>query len=160
AGFTTPWRLRPRTVATPALGAFLMRLLLFKLMLSSGMAKLASGDGTWRDLSALKFHYETQPLPTWIGWWAHQLPAWAQRFSCAAMFFIELVVPFFFFFPRNPRLIAGALTVLLQILILLTGNYTFFNLLALALCLFLVDDAVMPRIFGKSPAPKTRVSTL
>jgi predicted DCC family thiol-disulfide oxidoreductase YuxK len=155
AAFLAPWKLRPRGEATPALGAYLARLLLFKLMFSSGMAKLASGDATWRNLSALTFHYETQPLPTWIGWWAHQLPVWMQKFSCALMFFIELVVPFFFFFPRNPRLVACGLTVLLMILILLTGNYTFFNLLAIALCLFLVDDAVMPRAL-KRPAPTSQ----
>ena len=47
--------------------------------------KLASGDTTWRDLTALLYHYETQPLPTPLAWYAHQLPAWAQKASCAGV---------------------------------------------------------------------------
>jgi hypothetical protein len=41
-------------------------------------------------------------------------------------------------------MVAGALILTLQALIFLTGNYTFFNLLAVALCVFLFDD----RVFG------------
>ena len=43
-------------------------------MFESGVVKLASGDPTWKNLIALNYHYQTQPLPTWIGWYAHQLP--------------------------------------------------------------------------------------
>ena len=71
--------------------------LLFRLMFSSGVVKLASGDPTWHNLTALTFHYETQPLPTWIGWYAHQLPVWFQKFSCGVLFGIELGAPFLIF---------------------------------------------------------------
>lgn len=124
---------------------WLLRLLLFKLMFQSGCVKLLSGDLTWRNLSALTMHYETQPLPTWIGWYAHQLPAWAQEWSCFTMFVIELAVPFLFFAPRRLRHCAAAATALLQVAILLTGNYTFFNWLSLALCLVLLDDFALQR---------------
>ena len=64
-----PWRhLRPRwprdEPEPPAGDGWLLRLLLCKLMLSSGLTKVAWGDRTWRDLTALAFHYWTQPLPT------------------------------------------------------------------------------------------------
>ena len=58
---------------------------MFKLMFQSGCVKLLSGDPTWRNLTALTYHYETQPLPTWIGWYAHQLPVWLQKISAATM---------------------------------------------------------------------------
>jgi len=119
---------------------WLLRLLLFKLMFSSGCVKLASGDPTWRNFTALTFHYQTQPLPTWIGWYAHQLPVWFQKASCAVMFGLELGAPFLIFAPRRLRFLGGAAIAFLQILILLTGNYTFFNWLTLALCLLLMDD--------------------
>ena len=61
-------------------------LLLFKLLFSSGCVKLFSGDPNWRHLTALAFHYQTQPLPTWMGWYANQLPLWFQKWSCAGMF--------------------------------------------------------------------------
>ena len=119
---------------------WLLRLLLFKLMFSSGCVKLLSGDPNWRNLTALTFHYQTQPLPTWIGWYANQLPLWFQKLSCAVMFAIELGAPFLIFAPRRLRFFGGAAIAFLQTLILLTGNYTFFNLLTLALCLLLLDD--------------------
>ena len=122
---------------------WLLRWLLFKLMFQSGCVKLLSGDPAWRNLTALTFHYETQPLPTWIGWYAHQLPAWAQRASAATMFGIGLFVPFLIFAPRRPRQFACLVLVVFQGLIFLTGNYCFFNLLTVALCLLLLDDAAL-----------------
>jgi predicted DCC family thiol-disulfide oxidoreductase YuxK len=125
---------------------WLLRLLLFKLMFSSGCVKLLSGDPHWRDLTALTFHYQTQPLPTWPGWYANLLPLWAQKFSGAAMFAIELGAPFLIFGPRRLRFLGAAALAGLQLLILLTGNYTFFNFLTLALCLTLLDDFVLQKI--------------
>jgi len=134
----------------------LLRWLLFRLMLGSGIVKLASGDPTWRNLTALRYHYETQPLPTWIGWWAHQLPAWFHSFSVVMMFAIELAVPVLVFAPRRLRLVAFASFVTLQALIGLTGNYAFFNVLTLTLSLLLLDDLSWPgalrKRFGDLPA--------
>ena len=124
---------------------WLLRLLLFKLMFSSGCVKLLSGDPNWRNLTALTFHYQTQPLPTWIGWYASQLPLWFQIFSCAVLFTIELGAPWLIFGPRRVRFFGGAAIVGSQILILLTGNYTFFNILTIALCLLLLDDFVLQK---------------
>ena len=120
---------------------WLLRWLLFRLMFASGCVKLLSGDKLWNNLTALAVHYETQPLPTWLGWYAHQLPEWIQKASCGAMFFIELVVPFLIFCPRRLRLAAVWPFMLLQVVVLLTGNYCFFNLLTLVLCVILFDDA-------------------
>jgi hypothetical protein len=151
-----PLRLRPGASEAPPspIAVWLLRWLLFRLMFSSGFVKLASGDPSWRGLTALRFHYETQPLPTWIGWYAHQLPVWFQTFSCAVMFAIELGVPFLIFAPRRFRLAAFGPLVGLQLLIGATGNYAFFNLLTIALCLLLLDDAALPRRWrgGEQPA--------
>ena len=133
---------------------WLLRLLLFKLMFSSGCVKLFSGDLNWRNLTALTFHYQTQPLPTWTAWYANQLPLWFQKASCAAMFGIELGAPWLIFAPRRIRFPGGAAIAFLQILILLTGNYTFFNWLTLALCLLLLDDFALRNIF-RLGAPST-----
>ena len=106
----------------------------------SGMVKLLSGDPTWRDLTALGYHYLTQPLPTPIAWYMDQLPAWFQKASTAFVFFVEVVVPFAIFASIKLRRMAGILSIGLQELILLTGNYTFFNWLTIALCVFLFVD--------------------
>jgi predicted DCC family thiol-disulfide oxidoreductase YuxK len=128
---------------------WLLRLLLFKLMFLSGVVKLASGDETWRSLTALTHHYETQPLPTWVAWYAQQLPRWFQKSSCVVMFVIELAVPFLIFAPRRARMAGCAALAVLQALILLTGNYAFFNWLTLALCLLLLDDSLLARLLPR-----------
>jgi lipase maturation factor 1 len=126
-------------------GLFLLKLLLFKLMFMSGVVKLTSGDASWWELTALNYHYQTQPLPTVLGWWAHQAPEWMGKFSTAGVLFVELVVPFFIWMPRRVRLLGAALLIGLQVLIALTGNYAFFNLLTITLCLLLLDDRVWRR---------------
>jgi len=135
---------------------FLFRLLLFRLMFSSGAVKLLSGDPTWRDLTALRYHYETQPLPTWVGWFAHHLPVWFQKLSALGMFGIELLVPFLIFAPRRFRFFAFVVLTAFQGLIALTGNYAFFNLLTYTLCLLLLDDA----FFIQFPPFKKAMATL
>ena len=136
----------PRAPPPSRLVLWLFRWLLFRLMFESGCVKLLSGDPTWRNFSALTVHYETQPLPTWIAWYAHQLPQAAQKASTAIMFIIELFIPFLIFTPPRPRQFACAALVLLQVMISLTGNYCFFNLLAIALCLLLLDDSALMRL--------------
>lgn len=140
--FMSPLRIFSARFSKPTgLILFLQRWLLFRLMFSSGIAKLLSGDPTWRNLTALNYHYETQPLPTWIGWYFSHLPELFQKSSVVVMFVIELVLPFLIFAPRRLRIFSCYGMIALQILILLTGNYAFFNLLTISLCLLLLDDA-------------------
>jgi hypothetical protein len=143
--FFAPGGVRPGVAGEPPrLVLWLLRWLLFRLMFGSGLVKLASGDPTWRSLAALDYHYWTQPLPTWLGWYAHQLPSWFQQASVAAMFGVELVAPWLVFAGRRARLVAFFPLAGLQLLIAATGNYAFFNLLTLALCLTLLDDQSLP----------------
>jgi hypothetical protein len=128
-------------------------------MFSSGVVKLASGDPTWRNLSALEYHYYTQPLPTPIAWYVHLAPAWFQHGSAVFMFFVELAVPFLIFAPRLWRFVGGGFLILLQFLIALTGNYAFFNLLALALCILLFDDAFLERFFPRALAERRHAAS-
>ena len=163
--FFAPWRLWPRDLiwwpgsAPPATaapvsraGLFLLKFLLFKLMLLSGVVKLTSGDDSWgwlnqsfhwSALTALDYHYWSQPLPTVFAWWADKSPEWFKHFSVAFCLAVEIIVPFFIWAPRRPRLMAAGLIIFLQIIIALTGNYCFFNLLTIALCLLLIDDAAI-----------------
>ena len=134
---------------------WLLRWLLFRLMFASGYVKLAS-DEVWRNLTALNFHYETQPLPTSLGWYAHQFPEWFQKASVIGMFAGEMVVPFLIFAPRRLRAAGCIGLVGLQMLIILTGNYCFFNLLTIALCLLLIDDVTWKGLLTKRFMPTIR----
>lgn len=116
---------------------WLFRWLAFRLMFYSGVVKLTSGDPNWRNLTALHYHYETQPLPNAIAWYMAQLPMWFQKGSTALTFIAELAAPLLFFGPRRVRRIGAWIVLGLQGLILATGNYTYFNLLTIILTLFL-----------------------
>jgi predicted DCC family thiol-disulfide oxidoreductase YuxK len=133
----------------------LFRWLLFRLMFLSGLVKLMSHDPAWRNLTAMSFHYLTQPLPTPPAWYIYQLPLGFHRLSTAMVFAIELTVPFLFFAPRPWRFFGGFCALLLQSLIFLTGNYTFFNLLTMALCVFLFDDEALARLPLRSRTKRT-----
>jgi predicted DCC family thiol-disulfide oxidoreductase YuxK len=155
---------RPRYATEPRrIGIWVMRFLVFRLMLESGMVKLLSGDPTWRNLTALNFHYETQPLPTPLGWYAHQMSPGVQAASVFAVFVLELAVPFLFLMPRLPRIAGAWATIVFQLIIAATGNYTFFNLLAIVLGFSLFDDQHLRRFVplrlrrparSRTPTPK------
>jgi lipase maturation factor 1 len=125
---------------------WLFRWLIFRLMIFSGLGKLLSGDRTWRTLTAMAYHYHTQPLPTPLAWLMDKLPLAAQKASTLFVFIAELAAPLLFFAPRRLRHIGAWITIVLQFLILSTGNYTFFNLLTIALCVFLfIEPQRLPR---------------
>lgn len=155
AGFiaiwASPWRVRMKWIQPqepPRAAVFLFHWLAFKIMFLSGYVKLASGDPSWRDLTALTYHYWTQPLPTWTAWHVHHLPLWVHKLSCAAMFGIELILPFFIWLGSRLRAIASAGFILLMALIAATGNYTFFNLLTAIVSLWLIPDRYWRQLGG------------
>ena len=125
---------------------WLFRWLAFRLMFYSGFVKLSSQDPNWRNFTALHYHYETQPLPNPLAWYFAQAPLWFQQLSTALTLFAELAAPVLFFGRRRARHIGAWIVIGLQALILATGNYTYFNLLAIILALFLFIE----------PKPKAR----
>jgi hypothetical protein len=150
------------TISTQRTGAWLFRWLVFRLYFLSGFVKLSSHDPTWRGLTALDFHYWTQPLPTVLAWYADKLPEWFQHFSTFSVLTIETGVPFLIFAPRRWRMFGAGVLLTLQTLIFATGNYTFFNVLTAALTIFLFDDQALrglaKRFYATEPAPSSRGS--
>jgi predicted DCC family thiol-disulfide oxidoreductase YuxK len=124
-------------------GIWLLRWLLFRFMFMSGVVKLLSGDAHWWNLSALSYHFYTQPLPTPLAWYAAHWQPSVLRVLTAGVFFVELLLPFLIFCPRRLRFVAGFGVLLLQSCILITGNYNWFNLQTMLLCLLLFDDAAL-----------------
>jgi len=120
--------------------------LLFRLTFQSGLVKLTWHDPEWRNLTALDYHFFTQPLPTWTAWYAQQLPASVKKAAVVVMYVLEIGVPLLIFGNREMRLVACAGTVFLQVMIMATGNYNFFNLLTIALALTLIDDGGWARV--------------
>ncbi len=127
--------------------------LAFKLMFLSGVTKLLSGDAAWNDGTALRFHYYTQPIPNWISWYAYQLPLTCHQVALMLMFVVELILPFLIFTGRRGRALFGLSTIVLMLAIEATGNFGFFNLQTIVLCLPLLNDHVLHRLIRwRSPA--------
>ena len=147
AALWLPWRPRPDwgwETHAQRVGRWLLWWLFFRLMIESGVVKLTWGDETWLGYSALDYHFETQPLPLWTAWYAHQAPLWLLRTACWIVYFIEIATPALLFAPPRWRFLrhsAVIAQVLLQAAIAATGNYTYFNCLTIALCIPFVDDS-------------------
>lgn len=164
--FVAPFALRSRMFKDrhpPRLAIWLIWWLLFRLMLESGAVKLTWNNwrlgpngtpvaNTWESLTALDYHYWTQPIPFWTSWYASKFPPWFQKLSVVFVFVVELVLPWLIFAPRRLRYVACGGISLLMFLIAATGNYNFFNLLAFALALSLLDDRAWPEFL------RTRIS--
>lgn len=148
----------------PTVVIWLFRWLCFRYLFLAGITKLLSGDASWWALTALQYHFETQPLPSPLAWHAARLPEVLLAAGTAATLVIELVLPFLIFLPRRPRFFAAASVLLFQLLIVLTGSFNFFNLLTMLLCLFLFDDAalrrILPRRLSAAAPPPARARSL
>ena len=145
--FLVPWKLhhkRNSLANPPALGRWLLWLLAFKLMFESGVVKFTfygeGGSNAWKDLTALNYHFWTQPIPSWISYYIDKLPTIFDKAALIFTYFCELIIPFFIFFPRRLRRFSAIFLITFQLLILLSGNYGFFNILTIAICITLFDD--------------------
>jgi len=142
----------PLADPAPPLVVFAYCFFLFRFMFSAGAVKLRSGDPTWRSLTALCYHYETQPLPNRPGWYAHHLPLPLQKFSTLGTFFFEIAVPFLALGPEPVRLAGFLLLLFFQLLIFATGNYGFFNILTMVMLVPLLGDSQLAFLRSHLPA--------
>lgn len=126
---------------------------LARFMISAGLVKIRSRDPNWRNLSAVHIHYQTQPLPNRIAWYMFQLPRRFHQLSALGMFAVELVVPFFIFWPGIPQVVAFGFLVALQVVLILTGNFSFLNYLVLALCFAIVPNTFWPSALNTLALP-------
>lgn len=133
-------RFRPGDREPPVCAWWLVWFLLARLMFFGGKAKLDGGDPTWRDGTALMYHYWTQPLPNPLSMTFHRLPAWFHQVSVGLMFAVELLLPWFILLGRSGRRLAFAGFSVLLLLLMASGNFGYFQLLGLVLCASLLDD--------------------
>ena len=129
----------------PVVILWLYRWLGFRIMLGAGLIKLR-GDSCWRDLTCLYYHYETQPLPNPFSRVLTFAPHWFSKFEVLWNFFIELVVPWFSFWPRISRHIAGVLLISFQCILIASGNLAFLNWLTIVPFIACFDDCFLRHI--------------
>ena len=111
--------------------------LVFRLEFGAGMIKIRGGQ-EWRDLTALMYHHETQPMPGPLSRQAHLLPRWFHRGEVLGNHFAQLVVPWFLFAPLLglwvpgpvPAIVgavAAAIVIATQLWLVVTGNFAWLN---------------------------------
>jgi lipase maturation factor 1 len=142
----------------PILFIPLLWLLLFRLIFSSGLVKILSGCPAWGSLTAMHYHYETQPIPNRLAYYFHQQSELMAKGSVLFTYFLELFVPFMIFTPSPFREAAFLLLLLLQLLIFFTGNYAFFNTLSITLCIPLLNNGDLSWLLG-SPSMISSLSS-
>ncbi|WP_433625423.1 lipase maturation factor family protein [Halomicrococcus sp. NG-SE-24] len=150
--------LGPVTVAAPVAVTWLFRWVLFRNMFGAGLIKLR-GDDCWRDLTCLDYHYETQPMPNPVSWFAHHLSDRVHRVGVAVNHVAELAIPFLYFAPQPFAAVAGVATVLFQAWLMVTGNFAWLNALTLVLAFSTFSD---PLVAGVLPVdvPTAAVASL
>ena len=107
---------------TPAAFVVLASLLNFRVMMGGGAGKWYGGDKSWRNGTAMSFHYWTQPLPNPISCYFHRMPQWMHRMESYATFVHECLCSLFVFAPLYLRIIAFAGFESLMLIINLTGT--------------------------------------
>lgn len=128
-----------RDTKVPVIIIWLLRWLLFRLMFGAGLIKIR-GDDCWWDLSCMIYHYETQPLPNPLSWYFHHLPVPLHKASVLFNHFTELIVPFGYFFRGRVGAVAGGTTILFQLLLIISGNFSWLNWLTIVLCVACFSD--------------------
>lgn len=129
----------------PLIVVWLFRALIFRIMVGAGMIKIR-GDESWRDLSALYYHFETQPIPNGLSRWFHFLPRGVLRGGTVFNHVAELIAPWFVFWPRLARTVAGIVIVAFQLAIFLGGNLSFLNVLTIVPALACFDDRAWAKV--------------
>src|SRR5207253_1078123 len=113
--------------------------LLFRLMFGAGLIKLR-GDPCWRELTCLDYYFQTQPIPNPLSWYFHWLPAGIHRAGVVFNHVAELGVPFLYIAPQPIAAIAGLITVVFQLVLIVSGNLSWLNWLTIVLCIPTFDD--------------------
>ncbi|NUC74469.1 lipase maturation factor family protein [Haloterrigena sp. SYSU A558-1] len=129
-------------VAPPVVILLLLQWVLFRNMFGAGLIKLR-GDDCWRDLSCMDYHYETQPIPNPLSWFAHHLPKRFHRFETFGNHVVELLIPFLYFAPHPASSLAGAATIGFMGWLMLTGNFAWLNALTIVLAIATFSDGAL-----------------
>ncbi|HEX2191641.1 MAG TPA: lipase maturation factor family protein [Acidimicrobiales bacterium] len=141
AGFLAAF-LGPADVAPPTIVLVAFRWLLFRLEFGAGLIKLR-GDRCWRDLTCLHHHHETQPLPGPLSWYFHHLPGALHKLEVLANHGAQLVAPVLLFAPQPVAGVAAGAIVVTQLWLVLSGNFSWLNLVTIVIAAACVDDGLL-----------------
>lgn len=131
----------PSWVTPSWIPILILRWMLFRTEMGAGLIKLR-GDSCWRDLTCLYYHHETQPLPNPLSRFFHHGPKWFHRFGVVFSHFCQLVAPVGLFFPQPVAMIAAGFLIVHQLILVVSGNYSWLNWLTIVLGFLAIPDFV------------------
>lgn len=134
-------------VAPPLLILLFLRWTVFRVEFGAGMIKMR-GDNSWRDLTAMDYHHQTQPMPNPLSRWAHQKPQWWHRAETLGSHVIQLVMPWLLFFPQPVASIAATIIIISQLVLVFTGNYAWLNWLTILIAFSAISDSFLHALVG------------
>jgi len=137
--------------APSAWSLWIYRWMLFRLMFGAGLIKIR-GDACWRDLTCLDYYFETQPMPNPLSWYFHWMPHSVHAAGVVINHVVELGVPFLYFAPQPIASVAGIVTILFQLTLIVSGNLSWLNWLTIVLCIPLIGDAWLSWLPIRAPA--------
>ena len=146
AGFIVGFLGTPE-VAPPFLILLFLRWTLFRVEFGAGMIKMR-GDASWRNLTAMNYHHQTQPMPNPLSRWAHQKPQWWHKTETLGSHVIQLVMPWLLFFPQPIASIAAVVIIFSQLVLVVTGNYAWLNWLTILLGFSAISDSFLYSLVG------------
>ncbi|MCU1613620.1 MAG: Lipase maturation factor 1 [Frankiales bacterium] len=149
AGFLAIF-LGPASVAPPTLVLWLLLWLLFRLEFGAGLIKIR-GDPCWRDLTCLRYHHETQPMPNPLSWWFHHLSPRLHTVEALANHAMQLIVIWGVFAPQPVATVAALAVVVTQGYLIISGNFAWLNWLTLVLATSAIDGRVWHAVLRISP---------
>jgi hypothetical protein len=150
AGFTAAF-LGSNQTAPPTTIMILFVWLVFRLEFGAGMIKMRGGQ-EWRDLTALYYHHETQPMPNPVSRYAHLLPKRIHRLEVIGNHIAQLIVPFLLFFPQPIATVAAVVVILTQGWLVISGNFAWLNWITIVLAFAAVGDSAVHWLIPGVPA--------
>jgi hypothetical protein len=159
AGFYAMF-LGPLGTAAPRAVIWMLRWLMFRVMLGAGLIKLR-GDPCWRDMTCLDYHFETQPMPNGLSWYFHWAPVWTRRLGVGFNHFAEVIAPFGLFLPSRFCAAAGAVMIVFQLTIMASGNLSWLNFLTIVLAIPAFDDRFLASVLPlAAPVPSPQAPAM
>src|SRR5690625_3433105 len=141
AGFLAAF-LGSQQTGVPLVTLFAFRWLLFRVEFGAGLIKLR-GDQVWRDLTALDYHHQTQPMPGPLSWFFHHLPRPLHRIEVLANHVVQLLVPVLLFLPQPIATWAAGAVVITQMWLVLSGNFAWLNWVTILFAFAAVSNDVL-----------------
>jgi len=159
SGFVGAWLAAAQSVPARAVLMVALQLVHVRLLFGSGWVKVTSGCESWRQLTAARYHFFTQPLPRGpLAPLLSRVSPAAHACMTALAVYSELLLPLLWALPCM-RLVCVAGPVLLHVSISLTGHYGFFSVLSSLLAVTGLDDVRWRALWALSGLQSTGVVT-